>query len=130
MSQRPRIPAYPVIIDGDMSTNLTSIVTIIQSLTMISYQLDWTGTSPVGNVSVEVSNNYSIDGQGNTLNAGTWDALPLEVSGALVTQIPISGNTGQGFIDITLNAAYAIRLIYAKTSGVGTLNVIENAKVA
>lgn len=91
---------------------------------MISYALSWAGTSPVGAASVQVSNDYSVNTAGIVVNAGTWTTLTLSAP------TTISGNTGNGFIDVDATAAYAMRLIYTATSGTGTLQVVANAKVS
>lgn len=124
MASRPIFSPYPVITDGSLSGDLTSKVTVIQNLSLASYSLSWTGSTPVGTVSVEVSNDYSQNADGSVRNAGTWNALPLSISPA------VSGNSGMGFIDIDAQAGYALRLRYTRTSGTGTLNVIVNGKVA
>lgn len=124
MSSRPQFSPYPVIINGDMSGNITSAVTVVQKLSMISYDISWTGTTPVGTLAVQVSNTYSQNADGTVKNAGNWQDLTLS------TTPSVSGNTGNGFIDIDETAAYAIRLVYRRTSGVGTLNATVNAKVA
>lgn len=130
MAQRPSFSPYPVITNGDMSGSLTSVVTIIQKLSMISYSLSWAGTSPVGTVSVQASNDYAVYPDGTVKNAGTWSTLTLSVNGSPVSTIAISGNTGNGLIDLNSCAAYAIRLIYTRTSGSGTMQAVINAKVA
>lgn len=111
-----------VITSGDMSGDITSKVTVIDQLVMLSYLVSWTGASPVGSISVEVSNNYSENGQGEVRNPGTWVMLPL--SGLT----PVSGNSDAGFIDIDANAGYALRLKYTRASGTGTLNVFAMGK--
>lgn len=124
MSSRPQVPSYPVITNGDMSGSLVSKVTIIEKLSLMSYAVAWVGTSPVGSVSVQVSNDYSQNADGSVKNAGIWNTLPLSAA------TPVTGNADNGFIDIELNAGYAMRLIYTRTSGVGTLNVVLNSKVS
>ncbi len=124
MSSRPILGPYSVITNGDMAGNLTSTVTIIQSLSLVSYSMFWTGASPVGTISVQVSNDYSQNANGSVKNAGTWNTLPLSALTA------VTGNSGVGFIDIDANAGYALRLAYTATSGTGTLNALINAKVA
>ncbi len=123
MSSRPLISPYPVIASGDMSANITSSVTILSNLSMASYDISWTGTSPVGSVAVQVSNTYSKNADGSIKNAGNWSTLPT-------TSSAISGNSGNGFIDVTASAGYAIRLVYTRVSGVGTMNVTVACKVA
>lgn len=129
MSSRPFIKPYSVITDGDMSGNITSEVTIVQQLSMISYGYSWTGTSPIGTIKVQASNDYSIDAGGNVKNAGNWATLTLDNGGTAVTAIDVTGNSGTGMIDIVQTAGYALRTVYTASSGTGVLNVIVNAKV-
>lgn len=136
--QRPNFQPYTVIPNkngspassGDMSSSIISAPTIISSLTQISYAVTWTGTSPVGTLSVEVSNDFSVNNDGSTRNAGTWNPVVLSYSGTNTTAIAISGNTGNGVIDIASTGLYAIRLHYTAGSGTGTMNAIINGKVA
>jgi len=138
MSSRPQFSPQIVIPSsqaqpastGSMAANIISAPTIIQKLSMVSYSLSWSGSSPVGTASVQLSNDYSQNSDGSVNNPGTWNTMTLQVGGSSVTSIPISGNSGNGFIDITDCAAYAIRLIYSATSGTGTLQAIVNGKVS
>lgn len=123
MSSRPLIQPFPVIEDGDMSADITSDVTIISNTSMVSYSYVWTGTSPVGEIVVEVSDDYAQNAAGVVSNAGNWTALPLSDS------TDVSGNSGTGFIDIDAISAYAIRTRYVRSSGTGTLNCIVKGKV-
>lgn len=124
MSSRPVLAPFPVIVDGDMSGNLTSKVTIMDNLSMVSYSVSWVGTSPVGEIVCEVSNDYSTNADGSVRNAGTWNELPLSTVAA------VSGNADNGFLDIDAQAGYALRLRYLRTSGIGTLNAVVKGKVA
>jgi len=123
MASRPILTPFPVITNGNMASSITSIITITQMLSMISYDISWTGTSPVGVISVQSSNTYATDASGKVINAGQWSTLPLSVTPT------VSGNSGNGFIDIDASAGYAIRLVYTPTSGTGTLNVTVAGKV-
>jgi len=130
MSSRPLVKPHSVITSGDMSAaSITSDVTIVQQLSNICYSYSWTGSTPVGTLKVQASNDYSIDPGGVVLNAGTWNTLDLEVNGSVVSSIDVTGNTGNGMINIANLAAYAIRTVYTKTSGTGTLQAIIVAKV-
>ena len=122
MSSRPFLKPFQAIKDGDMSADITSTPTIITNLSMVSYQVTWSGSTPVGNVIVEASNDYTVDASGKVLNTGTWN----EVTGATAA---ISGNTGKGMINLNQMPAFAIRLKYVFTSGTGTLNATVVAKV-
>ena len=104
-----------VIIDGDMSGSMTSLVTIKDQLVMLSYSITWSGSSPVGAISVQTSDDYSQNVDGSVKTAGTWNTLPLSAPTL------VSGNTGNGFIDIVGHAGYALRLVYTATSGTGTM---------
>lgn len=130
MSDRPLIRQYAAITNGDMSGNITGKPSIIQKLSMMSYSFSWSGTSPVGSVSIQVSNDYSENANGSVANAGTWNTLPLTYNGNSVTVVPVTGNSGNGFIDIDSQGGYAMRPIYMFTSGVGTLQSVLEAKVA
>lgn len=140
MSSRPQFDPYVVIPNkdaspantGSMAASITSAPTIILKLSMPSYAYSWTGTSPVGAIAVQVSNDYKIASNGAVINAGTWTPLYIQLNGgsSLVNTIPLSGDSGSGFIDIPITGAYAIRTVYTRTSGTGTLKVTINAKVA
>ncbi len=133
MSTRPQLSPFPVIVDGDMSADITSEPTVIQKISMLSYQYTWAGSSPLGTVSVQVSNDFSLEADGTVRNAGTWDTLVLNVGGSAVTTVAVSGNTGSGFVDIDQLGAYAIRTIFtvnADTPGTGLLQCFLNGKVA
>lgn len=130
MSTRTNLRPTPVITAGNMASNITSLVTILQGISGVSYSLAWTGTTPVGTASVQVSNDYSLNPNGTVDSAGTWTTIFLNVNGTPATTIPISGNTGNGFINIADMEGYAIRLIYTAGSGTGTLNATVNGKVS
>lgn len=123
MASRPIFSPFPVIVNGNMSTNITSAVTIIQNLSMLSYDISWTGT-PVGTFSVQVSNTYTQNGAGVVQNAGNWTTLTLS------SPTTATGSSGNGFIDIDEIGAFAIRLVYTAGSGSGTLNATIAGKVA
>lgn len=124
MASRPILPPFLVITNGNMSSNITSISTIIQNLSMLSYAVTWSGTTPVGTVSVQASNDYSQNSDGSISNPGTWNTLPLS------STTTVSGNTGNGFIDIDAQAGYALRFVYTAGSGTGSMNVTASGKVA
>lgn len=127
---RTNLRPQPIIVSGDMSANITSDPIIMQSLSGMGFHITWSGTSPVGTMAVEVSNDYAIGATGEVQNVGTWVPVELSLAGSTVTSIPITGNTGKGFIDVEKTMAYAIRLFYDNTSGVGTMNAIANGKVS
>lgn len=113
---------------NSMAANITSQPSLVPFGGMISYQVVWSGTTPVGTVSIQGSNDYSLNAEGGVLNAGHWDTLTIEYAGSPTSSIPISGNSGSGLIDITTTAIYATRLLYTFTSGIGNLVVTAFAR--
>lgn len=122
MSSRPIIPPHKVIDNGSLSGNLVSQVSIVQNVSTLSYDISWAGTAPVGTVDVQVSNTYSVNGDGTVRDAGVWRTLP-NMSASL------TGNTGEGGVDISVTGFFAVRLIYTRTSGTGLLNATVVGKV-
>ncbi len=113
---------------ASMAADITSAPTLLQSLTMVNYQVAWTGSTPIGTLAVQASNDYTVNPEGG-VTGGTWINVPLDLNGVSVTTIPITGNTGNGMIDIDGIAAGAIRLFYDRTSGTGTFSATVTAKV-
>lgn len=133
MSSRPLLQPQPVIgivngldsgVSGSLAGNIASLVTVISNQSMMSYQYSWTGTTPIGTIDVQVSNDYRQNADGSVLNPGTWNTLPLS------TQPSVSGNTGSGVVDIDQLGAYAVRTIYTRISGIGTMTALIKGKVA
>jgi hypothetical protein len=129
MSDRPLIKPNilaPIINAVSTAASITGAPTIIQRLPGISYDVSWTGTT-TGTFSIEVSNTYTQNPDGTTANAGNWTALP---AASFVGTMPApAGSAGTGFIDILGTEAYAIRIVYTRVSGTGTLTVVPCAKV-
>jgi hypothetical protein len=113
-----------------MAGNLTSPATIVQKISMLSYTVSWAGTSPVGTLAVQISNDFSLNPNGTVNNMGTWTVLPLNLAGTTVNTIPVTGNTGTGAIDIDQLGFFAVQLVYTATSGTGVLNAVFNGKVS
>lgn len=132
MSTRTSLRPHPVIVAKPMTADIISDPTILQSITSVSYTAYWSGTSPIGALAVEVCNDCQVLPDGEIVaNTGHWVPVALtDDTGALVTSIPISGNSGQKFINVTKIAGYAIRLHYIFTSGTGTLDAIVCGKVS
>jgi hypothetical protein len=109
------------IIQGDMSADITSPVTVVQYLDNISIQLNFTGT-PTGTFAVQVSNDYLTDGFGVVTNAGLWVDLPL-------TGSPVaSGAADQIMIDINQIPMPNVRVVYTRTGGTGALDMYITGK--
>lgn len=124
MSSRPLLTPYPVISSGNMSSPIISKVSIIQNTTLISYDVSWSGVAPVGAITVEVSNTYAVNDQGEPINNNaSWTAITLSAPTS------VSGDTGSGFIQLSDLSSYAIRLVYTPTSGTGMLKATVVGKV-
>lgn len=130
MSTRPVLNPQQIIVNGDMSqATITSAPTILGMLTKFSYQAVWSaGSTPVGTIALQVSDDYKLNATGGVQNVGTWTTVVMSVSGAFVTSVPVSGNSGSDFIDAE-SGAYAVRIVYTRASGSGTLNAYITAKV-
>jgi hypothetical protein len=113
-----------------MATTQTSTPTILQSLSQLCYTYSWTGTSPVGTVSVQISNDFAINAVGAVSNTGTWTTLEISVNGTPATSAPVSGNTGNGAIVLSDLAGYAMRTVYTAASGTGNITVVVTGKVS
>lgn len=88
------------------STNtVTSTVSETQYMDNIGIIVNWTGTSPVGTLAVQASNDQS-----------TWVSLDFG------SAISISGSSGSHNIDINQFPYTHIRSVYTNASGTGTLN--------
>jgi hypothetical protein len=88
----------------DISTTQTSAPTSVINMDKAGIYFEWSGTSPVGVLTVEARN--SSDGNWYTLDFGS--------------AMNISGNTGSHQIRITELLSYEIRVKYTATSGTGT----------
>ncbi len=115
---------------NSMATNITSSPFILGEQAGCSFSFSWIGSTPIGVISVQASNDYSATAiTGRPANAGTWNTLTLNYNGSAVTSIPVTGNTGNGLIDVTITAVYAIRVVYTATSGTGNLTALLFCKV-
>lgn len=129
MSTRSNLSPKLVIENGNMSGNITSLPTIFEYLTIPSFGYSWAGTTPIGTISIQVSNDYSLFPNGQVKNAGNWVTVPLIYNQTVVQAVPLTGNSGAGFIEGS-TGAYAVRTVYTATSGTGTLQATIKGKVA
>lgn len=127
-----RTSLRPVIVFNavSMASSQTSAVTILQSLSKLAYTISWTGSSPVGTLALQGSNDYSLNPNGTVDNTGTWSPLTVSYNGSNTSSISISGNSGSGIIDVANTGLYAVRLVYTAGSGSGSLTAVINAKVS
>jgi hypothetical protein len=111
-------------------TQSQSGITVLKSLSVVSYDIAWAGSTPIGSVSVQLSNTYKRNPDGTAANPGSWNSIPFQDNtGAIVQTVAVSGNSGTAFIDIRVSGAEAIKIVYTPTSGSGSLTAVISGKV-
>lgn len=112
-----------LIVDGDMSGDITGGQIKVQYHDNIGLRVSWAGTSPVGVVQVQAS----LDDPRFPADM-IWSALTFDVNGTVTTDLPVSGNSGDFLVSIP-NCPYPLlRAIYDRTSGTGTVQVKATGK--
>ena len=53
MGRKSVLEPYSIVSGGDIGANLTSPETSVKNLDQITYEIVWTGTSPVGEIQVQ-----------------------------------------------------------------------------
>lgn len=130
MSTRHQIKPQHVINAGSIaSATITSSVTIVDKISLVAYQFIWTGSSPSGTIIVQGSNNYAVNPDGSVANSGTWTTLYFNVAGTPAASITVTGNSSSAVAEIPLTGLYALRAVYTKISGTGTLDAYVCGKV-
>jgi len=103
---------YQIITAGDMSGNITSLVTIVAFMDNLAIQVIATG-APNGTFTVEASTDFTaIEPGENVTSTGTWDPVGTATIAA----------AGSITFDVHQLAPCAVRLRYAFISGTGTCN--------
>lgn len=109
MSHRPLlIFSTSVITAGSMAGNLTSTAQNLDFVNSYCIQTRWTGTTPVGTLSFQLSN----DGTNYTE----------------FRSLAVSGNTGSDALNVEIPAYSWVQVVYTRTSGTGTMNMVINGK--
>lgn len=112
MSQTRRyINPFNVIVNGDMSGNITGAEVSLRDVDDVALVYSWTGTAPVGEVKAYVQNGTSA-----------WTALAIAPAAA------VSGASGANNIMITNVSFEKIRFDYVRISGTGTLSATLTGK--
>lgn len=111
MARKNVLKSYKMLDQADMSTSLESEPTSVINLDKASIVLSWTG-SPVGTFSLEARNGVDE----------AWYALDFGAT------IEPGGSAGNHRLLLTETPFTDVRLIYAATSGSGTLNAVITAK--
>ncbi len=118
MSGKHFIQPFPVITAGDMSADITSLVTDVLEQDNVCYQVKWAGASLVGRFQIEFTN----DDPTNRIATATWTQLTFDFSQA------VPADTGDGIFNLNQIPGRYVRFHYVATSGTGTLNVKMSAK--
>lgn len=96
----------------NIASNQTSQVTNVINMDKASIQVEWTGSSPVGNIVVEARNG----------EISAWYALDFG------TAISVSGASGTHQIVLNEMPFTDLRLRYVSTSGTGSLSATITLK--
>jgi hypothetical protein len=128
MSSRPLLKPQQVMTDLVADQNRTGLVTNINMVSMVSYNVFWEN-NVTGDFSVEVCNDYvaPIGVQDYQLDNGHW--VPL----TLTTPVSATGTADSALIDVVLTASCYVRLVFTDTSGgmgSGVINAWIAGKVA
>ncbi len=115
-------------VDQVADQNRTSLVTNINMVSMVSYNVFWEN-NVTGDFSVEVCNDYvnPVGVQDYPLDSGHWVPLTLTVP------VSAAGVADSALIDVVLTASCYVRLVFTDTSGgtgLGTINAWIAGKVA
>lgn len=105
-----RICENILVASGDMSADITSASESLLHIFGYCVQVQWSGTSPVGTLTLEASN-----------DGASWST----VDGSLDD---VYGDSGSGIYHVTDVFYPYVRLKYTRTSGTGTLNATINLK--
>lgn len=111
MSVKSVIKPYQVLTNGDMTGNVSTLVSDVESSDNVAYQVVWTGNA-VGTFAVE-----------GTVNGIDWEELDLGTPG------PEAASVADSFLVSLKGVPYSkLKLTYSATSGSGSLNVWIMAK--
>ena len=116
MGRKNVVKTYKIMEEADLSGNIESSVTNVINLDSGSIHIIWTGSSPVGTITVEATNDDPESSSAQYRELGLGSA------------ISISGNSGEHDIVFTYLPFRAIRLIYTRSSGTGSISATLSAK--
>lgn len=80
-------------------------------------QINYTGSSPVGAFSVQASNDNV-----------SFATIPLSVNGTVVTSLAVPASSSPIVLDIITGSLCYLQVVYAFTSGTGTMTIITTKK--
>lgn len=109
---------YKMLNAADMSTTQTSAATNTENLDKASIVVRWSGTAPVGAITIEGKNKVQT---ASGMVDSDWVTLDFE-------PINVTGNTGNHTILFIELPFTELRMVYTPTSGVGAITAIITAK--
>ncbi len=98
---------------SDISTNSTSAESVVLNQDIASIHVVWTGSSPVGVITVEAKN-------GDKDSA--WRVLDMGAT------INVSGNSGEHDLTFTELPFHSLRIVYTAGGGTGSLDAVITSK--
>lgn len=114
-----RILNHKMLDSADISTTQTQNGhTNVEGVDEATIMVEWSGTAPVGVISVQASNSEQDE---FTKGTEVWYDLDFGAS------IDVTGATGDHQINFTAMPFKAIRFVYTATSGTGTMTAHINA---
>lgn len=113
MGRKSILNSYKMFDNVDISTNQTSNFTSVKNLDKAVIHIVWSGTSPVGTVTVQ------------TRNADTESWKDVDMGGT----ISVSGNSGSHQLMFNEMPGIDLQLTYTASSGTGNLTASITAKV-
>jgi hypothetical protein len=116
MALKNIIKPYHLMVDGDMSGNLTSALVDVTYTDNVGIQLNFTGT-PTGVFAVEGSVDYD-----DHLQTGNWSELTFSTTPSAV------GAADVHLLNLNQLPYKKIRVTYTESSGSGTLNIYVMSK--
>lgn len=123
MSGRKNTLITQILTSQSMAASFTSPVTVVANLDNCSYQINFTTANAVGSFAIQASNDYKSVQPGTAVqNAGNW--VTLDIGGTPVA----AGSSDTIVVDLNQLPFNAIRFVYTRTSGTGTLDAFISMK--
>jgi hypothetical protein len=116
---RKNVNIYPLALSQSLGASFTTAPTLIKYMDNCAYQINATTSDAIGTFAVEASLDYATNEVTNLVtNAGNWIALTL--AGGTPSLASANDNIMINLNELPFNA---IRLVYTRTSGTGTMSV-------
>ena len=114
MGRKNVVLSYPMVDATSMAASFNSPAPYTNTINLDSGSIyvSWTGTSPIGEISVQARNGDNEP----------WYTLDFN------TTMPVTGNSGDMQIVFSEMPFTSIRLVYTRTSGTGTMDAVISAK--